>query len=286
MVVYVVFLTNHTPHFSLDSLDFSTNGSRRYISHANPLSIRAPHAPRHLRHFPDTYPIHSRHIPDTYVYATNIPWMFHEYPKAPPKMFLRWSIPQKLYTYSMFSLFSPSFKNQQFLCFATYIPLIHLHLSYFFTTFARFCVQTLAHVSAANHKLPPQSVQWTKQQFWLIRYNKNSLDSLDFCAQRKETNIIYNMTRKPYIKSSICALQHWGGYGCHSVIDNPLNKTYYALSWLFAATSAFVYSAVGSALGVVAELSPRQWSNPRRICRVSLPLHFTPYTRTRFSAKR
>ena len=61
------------------------------------------------------------------------------------------------------------------------------------------------------------------------------------------------MTRKPYIKSSICALQHWGGYLRHAVIDNPLNKTYYALLWLLAATSAFVYSAIGSALGVFAE---------------------------------
>ena len=28
--------------------------------------------------------------------------------------------------------------------------------------------------------------QATKQKFWLILNNKNSLDSLDFCAQRKE----------------------------------------------------------------------------------------------------
>ncbi len=48
------------------------------------------------------------------------------------------------------------------------------------------------------------------------------------------------MTRKSYTKSSICALQNWGGYGCHTVIDNPLDKIYYALSWLLAAASAFV----------------------------------------------
>ena len=62
------------------------------------------------------------------------------------------------------------------------------------------------------------------------------------------------MTRKPYIKSSICATQSRGGYGCHAVIDNPLNRIYRALSWLSAAASAFVCSTIGSALGVVAEL--------------------------------
>ena len=61
------------------------------------------------------------------------------------------------------------------------------------------------------------------------------------------------MTRKPYIKSSICALQNKGGYGCRAVIDNPLNRIYRALSWLLAAASAFVCSAIGSALGVTAE---------------------------------
>ena len=71
------------------------------------------------------------------------------------------------------------------------------------------------------------------------------------------------MTRKPYIKSLICALQNRGGYGCHAVIDNPLDKIYRTLSWLLAATSAFVCSAIGSALGVTAEYP--------------LPLHFTPY---------
>lgn len=71
------------------------------------------------------------------------------------------------------------------------------------------------------------------------------------------------MTRKPYIESSICALQNRGGYGCHAVIDNPLDKIFRALSWLLAAASAFVCSAIGSALGVTAEYP--------------LPLHFTPY---------
>ena len=115
------------------------------------------------------------------------------------------------------------------------------------------------------------------------------------------------MTRKPYIESSICAPQSRGGYGCHAVIDNSLDKIYRALSWLSAAASAFVCSAGSPALGVVAELSSRHWFSARRyppsIPRLytlhptlkqglaqsdkgSLPLHFTPYARTRFSAKR
>ena len=49
------------------------------------------------------------------------------------------------------------------------------------------------------------------------------------------------MTRKPYIKSSISALENRGGYRCHAVIDNSSDRIYHALSWLFAATSAFVY---------------------------------------------
>ena len=53
-----------------------------------------------------------------------------------------------------------------------------------------------------------QSVINQAIKFWLILNNKNSLDSLDFCAQRKETNIIYNMTRKLYIESLICTLQN------------------------------------------------------------------------------
>ena len=48
------------------------------------------------------------------------------------------------------------------------------------------------------------------------------------------------MTRKPYIKSSISALQNWGGYWRHAVVDNPLNRIYCTLSWLLAAASAFV----------------------------------------------
>ena len=61
------------------------------------------------------------------------------------------------------------------------------------------------------------------------------------------------MTRKPYIESSICAPQSRVGYGCYAVIDNSSDKIYRALSWLLAAASAFVCSAIGSALGVVAE---------------------------------
>ena len=48
------------------------------------------------------------------------------------------------------------------------------------------------------------------------------------------------MTRKPYIESSISALQNRGGYCCRAVLDNPSYRTYRALSWLFAAASAFV----------------------------------------------
>ena len=87
------------------------------------------------------------------------------------------------------------------------------------------------------------------------------------------------MTRKPYIESSISALQNRGGYRCHAVIDNPLNRIFRALSWLFAAASVFVCSATGSALGVVAELPSRhlfcfcQWSG-----KYPVPLHLTPYT--------
>ena len=48
------------------------------------------------------------------------------------------------------------------------------------------------------------------------------------------------MTRKPHIESLISALQNRGGYCCHAVLDNPSYRTYRALSWLFAAASAFV----------------------------------------------
>ena len=71
-----------------------------------------------------------------------------------------------------------------------------------------------------------------------------------------------------------------GGYGCHAVIDNSLDKIYRALSWLLAAASAFVCAVGGSALGVFAELPSRhlfcfcQWSG-----KYPPPLHFTPYTR-------
>lgn len=49
------------------------------------------------------------------------------------------------------------------------------------------------------------------------------------------------MTRMLYIKSLILALQNRGGYRCHAVIDNSSDRIYHALSWLFAAASAFVY---------------------------------------------
>ena len=72
------------------------------------------------------------------------------------------------------------------------------------------------------------------------------------------------MTRIPYIESSISALQNWGGYWRHAVVDNPLNRIFRTLSWLFAAASAFVCSAIGPALGVFAELSSHHlYSNQR-----------------------
>ena len=48
------------------------------------------------------------------------------------------------------------------------------------------------------------------------------------------------MTNTNMSKSLISALQNRGGYCRHTVIDNPSDRTYRALSWLFAATSAFV----------------------------------------------
>lgn len=87
------------------------------------------------------------------------------------------------------------------------------------------------------------------------------------------------MTNTDTAKYAFLAPQNRGGYGCHSVGDNPLERIYYALSWLLATTSAFVYTPVGSVLGVVTELSSRhlfcfcQWSG-----KYPLPLHFTPYT--------
>ena len=93
------------------------------------------------------------------------------------------------------------------------------------------------------------------------------------------------MTRKPHIESSISAIQNRGGYGCHAVIDNPLDKTYRTLSWLLAAASAFVCSAIGSALGATAEyplplhFTPYTEQGLAQSDKGSLPLHFTPYTR-------
>ena len=48
------------------------------------------------------------------------------------------------------------------------------------------------------------------------------------------------MTTALTLKSLISAPQNRGGYCCHAVVDSPLDRIYYALSWLFAATSAFV----------------------------------------------
>ena len=100
------------------------------------------------------------------------------------------------------------------------------------------------------------------------------------------------MTRKPYIESSICTPQSRVGYGCYAVIDNSSDKIYRALSWLLAAASAFVCTVGSPALGVFAELSGRRVEFPPLVQCSALPaecpppLHFTPYTRTRFSAKR
>ena len=48
------------------------------------------------------------------------------------------------------------------------------------------------------------------------------------------------MTNTNLSKSLISALQNRGGYCRYTVIDNPSDRTYRALSWLFAMTSAFV----------------------------------------------
>ena len=72
------------------------------------------------------------------------------------------------------------------------------------------------------------------------------------------------MPRTLHIESSISALQNRGGYLRVSVLDNPLDRTFRALSQLLAAASAFVCAVGGSALGVFAEYP--------------LPLHFTLYT--------
>ena len=87
------------------------------------------------------------------------------------------------------------------------------------------------------------------------------------------------MPRTLHIESSISALQNRGGYLRVSVLDNPLDRIFRALSWLLAAASAFVCAVGGSALGVFADLSSRhlfcfcQWSG-----KYPLPLHFTLYT--------
>ena len=71
------------------------------------------------------------------------------------------------------------------------------------------------------------------------------------------------MPRKPYIESSISTLQNWGGYLRVSVLDNPSDKIFRALSWLLAAASAFVCTA---------------YRFNSRFCRVFAPLHLTLYT--------
>ena len=48
------------------------------------------------------------------------------------------------------------------------------------------------------------------------------------------------MPRTLHIESSISALQNRGGYLRVSVLDNPLDRIFRALSWLLAAASAFV----------------------------------------------
>ena len=47
------------------------------------------------------------------------------------------------------------------------------------------------------------------------------------------------MTNTNLSKSLISALQNRGGYCRYTVIDNPLDRIYHSLSWLFAMTSAF-----------------------------------------------
>ena len=49
------------------------------------------------------------------------------------------------------------------------------------------------------------------------------------------------MPRTLHIESSISALQNRGGYLRVSVLDNPLDRIFRALSWLLATASAFVY---------------------------------------------
>jgi hypothetical protein len=52
------------------------------------------------------------------------------------------------------------------------------------------------------------------------------------------------MTNTDMSKSLISALQNRGGYCRHTVIDNPSDRIYRALSWLFAMTSAFVHIGI------------------------------------------
>jgi len=101
------------------------------------------------------------------------------------------------------------------------------------------------------------------------------------------------MPRTLHIESSISALQNRGGYLRVSVLDNPLDRIFRALSWLLAAASAFVRAVGGSALGVVAEyplplhftlytlhqnIHPTLEQDLAQSDKGSPPLHFTPYT--------
>ena len=95
MVVYVVFLTNCHLCFqfgqfrfliSLRSNDYFCELASKDVYIPFSVSSIAPHAPRPLRYFPDTYPIHTRHIPDTYVYPMNTPRIPHVYPVNTPSI--------------------------------------------------------------------------------------------------------------------------------------------------------------------------------------------------------
>ena len=81
------------------------------------------------------------------------------------------------------------------------------------------------------------------------------------------------MPRTLYIESSISALQNRGGYLRVSVLDNPLDRTFRALSWLLAAASAFVCAVGGSALGVFRRVSPAF-----TLYTLHLTPKYTPYT--------
>ena len=62
----------------------------------------------------------------------------------------------------------------------------------------------------------------------------------EICRRKFRPQHYQHMTCMLYIKSLISTLQNRGGYRCHAVIDNSLYRIYHALSWLFAAASAFL----------------------------------------------